>query len=58
MTITIAMTVITVFTLFVLPLNMDDVLEQKYSHHRKKQRTLLFILKTPAFFSQTCVSVR
>jgi len=56
MTITIAMTVMTVFTLCILLLNMDELLAQKYSPHRKKQRTILCISKTHAFDLRTCVS--
>jgi len=40
MTITTVIIVITELTLFDLLFNMDDLLEQKYSHHLKKQRTI------------------
>lgn len=56
MTITIAMTVITVFTLCMLLLDMDELLAQKYSRHRKKQRTILCISKKHARYLRTCVS--
>ena len=47
---------ITKFTLFDLLFNMDDLLERKYSHHLKKQRTVVTILVKHAFYLQTCVS--
>ncbi len=40
MTLTTIIIVITELTLFDLLFNMDDLLEQKYSHHLKKQRTI------------------
>lgn len=56
MTITIVIIAINEFTLFDLLFNMDDLLERKYPHHLKKQRTVTTILLKHAFYLQTCVS--
>jgi len=57
MTITIVIIAINEFTLFDLLFNMDDLLERKYSHHFKKQRTVTTILLKHAFYLQTRVSI-
>lgn len=49
MTITIATIVKKDLTLFNLLCNMDELLNQKYAHHRKKQRTIETIFNTSVF---------